>query len=57
MHLLITSSTGPIEILTLDADELVQIAQSRITRGFTESECEFYELDPCPSREQLKADS
>lgn len=52
-HLLITSSTGPAEILTLDPNELVNIARSRISRGFSAEECEFYQLDPCPTHANL----
>jgi WD40 repeat protein len=53
-RLLISGSNGPVEVLTLDIDELVAIARSRISRGFRESECSFYELDPCPTLEQLR---
>lgn len=42
------------EILTIDSTELVQIARDRITRGFTDQECEFYRLDPCPTLEELR---
>ena len=31
-----------IAIYTLDTDELVEIARSRITRNFTEDECQLY---------------
>ena len=53
-RLLITSSTGPVEIITLDHDELVQIARSRISRTFTSQECEFFDLDPCPTIDDMR---
>ncbi|HUG08003.1 MAG TPA: BTAD domain-containing putative transcriptional regulator [Acidimicrobiia bacterium] len=50
-HLLVTPQTGPNAlILTIDVDELVDIARSRVTRGFTTEECQTYlHLDACPS--------
>jgi serine/threonine protein kinase/DNA-binding SARP family transcriptional activator/WD40 repeat protein len=50
-HLLVTPQTGPNAlILTIDVDELVEIARSRVTRGFTTEECQAYlRLDVCPS--------
>ena len=53
-HLLISSATGPVEILTLNPAELIDIAKSRITRSFTAAECEFYDLHPCPSLDELR---
>ena len=48
-HLLVTSAGGPGEVYTLDVDELVEIAASRVTRGYTESECEEFFVDvECP---------
>ena len=49
-HLLATSAVGPAEMYTLDTDELIDIAASRLTRGYAESECEEFFLDAeCPS--------
>ncbi|HUG32676.1 MAG TPA: BTAD domain-containing putative transcriptional regulator [Acidimicrobiia bacterium] len=50
-HLLVTPQTGPNAlILTIDVDELVDIARRRVTRGFTTEECQAYlRVDVCPS--------
>jgi len=50
MHILVTSVVGPAEVYTLDPDELIEIAASRVTRGYTDSECEKLFVDvECPS--------
>jgi len=54
-RLLVSGSTGPVEIITLDPTELVNIARSRIARTFTHEECEFYGIAPCPTLEEMKA--
>lgn len=48
---------GTLRIYTLDHDELVQIAKTRLTRGFTEDECATYHIDPCPTLEDLRSGS
>ena len=50
-HLLIAPANGPdVLIMTLDVDELLRIAHSRLTRGFTQEECRIYlHVDRCPS--------
>ena len=45
---------GPALVFSLDPEELVAIARSRVSRGFTETECETYGLDPCPSLEETR---
>ncbi|MAU01573.1 MAG: hypothetical protein CL608_30920 [Anaerolineaceae bacterium] len=48
-YLAAATSEGSIQIYTLDYEELVTIAQSRITRSLTEAECKAYlHLDSCP---------
>jgi DNA-binding SARP family transcriptional activator/serine/threonine protein kinase/WD40 repeat protein len=32
----------------VEPDRLVDLARSRLTRGFTAEECDQYEIDPCP---------
>jgi WD40 repeat protein len=54
-HLLVTDSLGPVQILTLDVDELVSIGLSRVTRPFTEQECLTYHIDPCPPVEDIRS--
>jgi WD40 repeat protein len=48
-HLAVESSDGVVHIYTLDAQELAQIAHSRVTRGLTDAECVTYlHLVQCP---------
>jgi WD40 repeat protein len=40
---------GMLRGFLVDVDELISLAESRITRGFTEEECQTYlHLDQCP---------
>lgn len=50
-HLIVTPRGGPNAIiLTIDVDELQDIAHSRVTRPFTTEECRVYlRVDTCPS--------
>jgi len=50
-HLLVAPAHGTdTVIVTLDVDELLRIARSRLTRGFTREECRTYlHVDKCPS--------
>ena len=41
--------------VTLDPNELVDIARLRISRSFTTDECDFYRLDPCPTLTDMRA--
>ena len=54
-HLLVTSLDGPVEILTLDASELIAISALRITRSFDPEECATFHLDPCPTLEEIRS--
>ena len=40
---------GDIIIVTIDGAELLNIARDRITRSFTQLECDTYRIDPCPT--------
>ncbi len=46
-HLLVATETGLWTNITLDLEELVQLAQERLTRGFTPEECSAYRIDNC----------
>ncbi|NIA26147.1 MAG: protein kinase [Gammaproteobacteria bacterium] len=49
-HLLVTAGSGPVEVYTLDANELIEIAASRVTRGYSEDECEAFFIGiECPT--------
>jgi WD40 repeat protein/DNA-binding SARP family transcriptional activator/type II secretory pathway predicted ATPase ExeA len=46
---LIASGAGKIYGFIFDQDELIQLAKSRLTRGFTQEECrQFLHLEECP---------
>jgi WD40 repeat protein len=54
-HLLVTAlETGELRKVTIDTEELLGIARERITRGFTETECTTYRIDPCPTLEEIR---
>ena len=42
-------------VFTLDRDRLVERALESLTRGFTEGECATYDIDPCPTLEDLRS--
>jgi len=44
-----SSVDGNLWVVTLDTDELADIAHDRLTRGFTADECVRYHIDPCPT--------
>jgi WD40 repeat protein len=46
--LVVTSPPDEVRIHTLDLDELVLIAVSRLSRDMTEGECQQYFREPCP---------
>jgi WD40 repeat protein len=50
-HLLVTGENGPdAYVMTVDVDELLEIARSRVTRDLTDEECRTYlHVDACPS--------
>jgi WD40 repeat protein len=43
----LATADGSVRIWTLDLDELVAIAQRRLTRPLTDAECVTYHVDPC----------
>ena len=48
-YLMVTSPPNVVRIHTLDIDELVAIAESRLSREMTDSECQQYFREPCPT--------
>ncbi|MEA2009453.1 MAG: protein kinase [Actinomycetota bacterium] len=53
-HLLVTAAFGPVEVLTLDTEELIREARTRLNRTFTSAECATYNIDPCPTLDELR---
>ena len=41
--------------ISLSGNDLVKEATGRLTRSFTVEECAIYEIDPCPTLEQLRS--
>ena len=40
---------GLVRVWALEINDVIGIAESRLTRTFTEAECETYSIDPCPA--------
>jgi WD40 repeat protein len=53
-HLLAIPSGRPALTMTIDINELIDIARWKVTRTFTDGECATYHLDPCPSLETIQ---
>ena len=54
-HLGVVLEDGQLRVVTIDTDELLEIARNSLTRGFTEDECDRYNFDPCPTLDQLRS--
>jgi WD40 repeat protein len=49
-HLAIASADGVVRIFLINSEELLALAQSRVTRSLTAAECkEYLHVEPCPS--------
>jgi WD40 repeat protein len=46
--LLVSTPSNEVRIYTLDPDELVALAEDRLSRDMTEEECQQYFREPCP---------
>jgi WD40 repeat protein len=55
-HVVFSPISGHLYGITLDYDELLGIARSRLNRGFDALECVQYRIDPCPSLEEMRSD-
>jgi WD40 repeat protein len=50
-HVLMPTS-GALVVLTVDTDELIEIANSRLMRSLTDAECQKYlHADACPAQD------
>jgi WD40 repeat protein len=54
-HIVSRSVDGLLRVFTIDTDELIGIAQSRLTRTLTPEECATFGIDACPALEEAKA--
>jgi hypothetical protein len=41
--------------VSLAVDDLVADAQERLTRSFTVGECATYQIDPCPTLDDIRS--
>lgn len=55
-QLVFSPLSGHLYGVTLDFNELLDIARSRLNRGFDEAECVQYRIDPCPTLEEMRGD-
>ena len=54
--LVVGTGNGPWTVITLDPDRLLGVVKDSLQRGFKDSECSLYEIDPCPTLEELRGD-
>lgn len=54
-HLVVGTQWGLWTTITLDTNELVDVAIDRLTRGFTVEECTTYRIDPCPTLDEMRS--
>ena len=50
----VDNNSGSLRLFTIDPVELLEIARARVTRGHTETECKKYNIDPCPTLEEIR---
>jgi len=49
-------SDGDFRVATVDTEELLEIVRKSVTRGFTDSECERFNFDVCPTMDQIRGE-
>jgi WD40 repeat protein len=54
-HVLVLGRDGTFYEFATEATELLAIASERLVRSFSEEECIVYEIDPCPTLDELRA--
>ncbi len=54
-NLLIGTSDGYWGRLSLNVADLVADARSAMSRSFTDEECAYYRIDPCPSLDEIQS--
>ncbi len=53
-HLLVVALDGDPLVFTMNGEELAQIARERLTRGLSDEECSSFDIDPCPTLEEIR---
>jgi hypothetical protein len=54
-HLAVALDGGTVQVVTMDSAELLDIVRRSLARGFTESECDRFDLgDGCPTLFELR---
>jgi class 3 adenylate cyclase/WD40 repeat protein len=54
-RVMVVTEPGTLIEFTTDADELIGLVSDSLTRGFTDAECARYDIDPCPSLDDMRA--
>jgi len=52
--LVVGTGNGPWTVITIDPDRLLATVKASLRRGLTDAECSLYEIDPCPTLEELQ---
>ena len=52
---MLPQSQNAAVIITLDPDEMIDVAHARLTRGFKPQEYATYGIDPCPTLEEIRS--
>jgi WD40 repeat protein len=56
-HVAVVLEDGNLRVETIDTQELLHVARSSLTRGFTTDECQQFHFDPCPTLDQMRTGS
>ena len=54
-QLAVTPQGGDLLIMAVEPVELADTVRASLTRGFTDTECNTYGIDPCPTLEEMRA--
>lgn len=46
---------GPLLRFTIDPAQLFDIASNSPNRGFSDTDCATYDIDPCPTLEEMRS--
>jgi hypothetical protein len=54
---IIGTNDGLFGILSLSTDDFLHATRANLRRSFTDDECQRYDIDPCPTLEELRGES